>query len=60
MYTFLSATPQVLVPGNTKSVILQPLLSETEYKITVSPVYPEGEDSALSQSSTGRTRESLL
>lgn len=56
--TLLSAVLQVLVPGSSKSVMLEPLLSDTEYKITVNPIYPEGEDSAFSQSSTGHTRES--
>lgn len=56
--TLLSAVFQVLVPGSRKSVMLEPLLSDTEYKITVNPIYPEGEDSAFSESSTGHTRES--
>lgn len=56
------STFQVLVPGSRKSVMLQPLLSDTEYKITVNPIYPEGEDpeGAFSLSSIGRTCESLL
>lgn len=60
MNTFVPAIPQVLVPGSKKSVTLQPLHSDTEYKITVNPIYPEGEGAAFSQSSTGHTCESLL
>uniref|UniRef100_A0AAR2LSF0 Collagen, type XIV, alpha 1b n=1 Tax=Pygocentrus nattereri TaxID=42514 RepID=A0AAR2LSF0_PYGNA len=49
------AEETVLVPGNERTVLLQPLLSDSLYKISVSPVYPDGEDSALSMSSMGRT-----
>lgn len=52
-----SALLQVLVSGNKRSVILQPLLSDTMYKITVTPIYSEGESTALSKTSTGKTRE---
>lgn len=52
-----SALLQVLVSGNRRSVILQPLLSDTMYKITVTPIYSEGESTALSKTSTGKTRE---
>jgi len=51
-----SALLQVLVSGN-KSVILQPLLSDTRYKITVTPIYADEESSALSKSSSGKTCE---
>ncbi|KAI4893053.1 hypothetical protein NFI96_005118 [Prochilodus magdalenae] len=46
---------RVLVPGTARNVLLQPLLSDSQYKITVSPVYPDGEDSTLSLSTMGRT-----
>ncbi|KAF5901087.1 collagen alpha-1(XIV) chain isoform X1, partial [Clarias magur] len=49
------AEESVMVPANRKTVMLQPLLSDTEYKITVHPVYPEGEVSVLSLSSVGHT-----
>ncbi len=52
-----SALLQVLVSGNRRSVILQPLLSDTRYKITVTPIYADGESTALSKTSTGKTRE---
>ncbi|KTG38707.1 hypothetical protein cypCar_00013727, partial [Cyprinus carpio] len=45
----------VLVSGNRRSVILQPLLSDTRYKITVTPIYADGESRALSKASTGKT-----
>ncbi|KAL1259248.1 hypothetical protein QQF64_009825, partial [Cirrhinus molitorella] len=45
----------VLVSGNRRSVILQPLLSDTRYKITVTPVYADGESTALSKTSVGKT-----
>lgn len=60
--TFLFVTLQVLIPGSRKSVLLQPLLSDTEYKITVNPIYPEGEDpeGVYSLSSNGHTCESFI
>ncbi|XP_067258727.1 collagen alpha-1(XIV) chain isoform X4 [Chanodichthys erythropterus] len=45
----------VLVSGNRRSVILQPLLSDTRYKITVTPIYADEESTALSMSSSGKT-----
>uniref|UniRef100_A0A8C0YF80 Collagen type XIV alpha 1 chain n=1 Tax=Cyprinus carpio carpio TaxID=630221 RepID=A0A8C0YF80_CYPCA len=45
----------VLVSGNRRSVILQPLLSDTRYKITVTPFYANGESTALAMASTGKT-----
>uniref|UniRef100_A0A8C5MQ23 Collagen type XIV alpha 1 chain n=1 Tax=Leptobrachium leishanense TaxID=445787 RepID=A0A8C5MQ23_9ANUR len=38
------------VPGRHKEVVLQPLLSDTEYKVTVTPVYSNGEGRSLSAS----------
>lgn len=53
------STPlQVLVAGNRRSVILQPLLSDTDYKITVTPVYANEEFDRLSMTSSGKTCES--
>ncbi|XP_043078905.1 collagen alpha-1(XIV) chain-like [Puntigrus tetrazona] len=45
----------VLVSGNRRSVILQPLLSDTRYKITVTPIYADGESAAMSKASIGKT-----
>uniref|UniRef100_A0AAZ3S2A9 Collagen, type XIV, alpha 1a n=1 Tax=Oncorhynchus tshawytscha TaxID=74940 RepID=A0AAZ3S2A9_ONCTS len=44
----------VLVPGQQTTVLLQPLLSDTEHKVTVTPVYTDGQD-GISVSSVGRT-----
>ncbi|XP_061597427.1 LOW QUALITY PROTEIN: collagen alpha-1(XIV) chain-like [Cololabis saira] len=41
------------VPTSQSSLVLQPLLSDTEYKVTITPVYPGGEGPATSQ--MGRT-----
>ncbi|XP_052003748.1 collagen alpha-1(XIV) chain-like isoform X4 [Xyrauchen texanus] len=49
------AEETVLVPENRMRVILQPLLSETEYKITVTPIYADGESTLLSMASSGKT-----
>ncbi|KAG2464968.1 COEA1 protein, partial [Polypterus senegalus] len=43
----------IMVPGRQNNILLQPLLSDTEYKITVIPVYSDGD--GLSSSSIGRT-----
>lgn len=48
---------QVLVSGNRRNVVLQPLLSDTKYKITVTPVYADQDSSQLSMTSSGTTRE---
>ncbi|KAM4706318.1 collagen alpha-1(XIV) chain isoform 1-T1 [Rhinophrynus dorsalis] len=41
------------VPGRLNEITLQPLLSDTEYKVTVTPVYFNGEGNSVSAS--GRT-----
>jgi hypothetical protein len=55
----LISTRQVLVPGQQTTVLLQPLLSDTEHKVTVTPVYTDGQD-GISVSSVGRTCEYSL
>ncbi|XP_068592997.1 collagen alpha-1(XIV) chain-like isoform X3 [Cebidichthys violaceus] len=37
------AEEQRTVPTGQNSLVLQPLLSDTEYKITITPVYPDGD-----------------
>lgn len=49
---------QRTVPSGQTSLVLQPLLSDTEYKVTVIPVYNEGDGPASSQ--MGRTRKSQV
>ncbi|XP_075438441.1 collagen alpha-1(XIV) chain isoform X2 [Ascaphus truei] len=39
-----------VVPGRQNEVVLQPLLSDTEYKVTVTPVYFNGEGNSVSTS----------
>uniref|UniRef100_A0A3Q3WAZ5 Uncharacterized protein n=1 Tax=Mola mola TaxID=94237 RepID=A0A3Q3WAZ5_MOLML len=34
----------VIVPGGQRSAVLQSLLSDTQYKVTVTPVYTDGQD----------------
>ncbi|XP_047455334.1 collagen alpha-1(XIV) chain isoform X2 [Mugil cephalus] len=34
----------VLVPGGQRRAVLEPLLSDTQYKVTVTPVYRDGQD----------------
>ncbi|XP_047200091.1 collagen alpha-1(XIV) chain [Hippoglossus stenolepis] len=41
------------VPSGQSSLVLQPLLSDTEYKVAVTPVYPEGDGPAAAR--MGRT-----
>ncbi|XP_013771104.1 collagen alpha-1(XIV) chain [Pundamilia nyererei] len=41
------------VPTGQNSLVLQPLLSDTEYKVSITPVYPEGDGPAAA--ATGRT-----
>ncbi|XP_030268381.1 collagen alpha-1(XIV) chain isoform X3 [Sparus aurata] len=41
------------VPTGQSSLVLQPLLSDTEYKVAITPVYPEGDGPAASR--MGRT-----
>ncbi|XP_041941676.1 collagen alpha-1(XIV) chain isoform X3 [Alosa sapidissima] len=45
----------MLVPGSQRIVTLQPLLSDTEYSVTVIPVYTDGEHSNFALSSRGKT-----
>ncbi|KAJ8394654.1 hypothetical protein AAFF_G00044570 [Aldrovandia affinis] len=47
------AEEEVLVPSRKNSLLLQPVLSDTEYKVTVTPVYAGGD--GVSVSSVGRT-----
>lgn len=47
-----------MVPGGQSSLILQPLLSDTEYKVSITPVYTEGDGAVASQQ--GRTRKSQM
>uniref|UniRef100_A0A8C7KKQ4 Collagen type XIV alpha 1 chain n=1 Tax=Oncorhynchus kisutch TaxID=8019 RepID=A0A8C7KKQ4_ONCKI len=42
-----------MVPGGQNSLLLQPLLSDTEYKVTVTPVYTDGDGPGVSR--MGRT-----
>nr|XP_020464152.1 collagen alpha-1(XIV) chain isoform X3 [Monopterus albus] len=44
----------VLVPGGQRRAVLQPLLSDTQYKVTVTPVYTDGDD-GISVSALGAT-----
>ncbi|XP_063307174.1 collagen alpha-1(XIV) chain isoform X2 [Pelobates fuscus] len=37
-----------IVPGQQQEIVLQPLLSDTEYKITVTPVFGDGEGKGIS------------
>lgn len=46
---------QEQVSGGTTSTVLRNLLSDTPYKVTVVPVYPEGEGLRLTD--RGKTRE---
>lgn len=47
---------QEQVSGGTTSTVLRNLLPDTNYKVTVVPVYPEGE--GLHLSDQGQTRKS--
>ncbi|XP_053571296.1 collagen alpha-1(XIV) chain isoform X1 [Bombina bombina] len=38
----------VVVPGRQNEIVLQPLISDTEYKVTVTPVYFNGEGNSVS------------
>ncbi|KAK6323760.1 hypothetical protein J4Q44_G00060990 [Coregonus suidteri] len=42
-----------MVPGGQNSLLLQPLLSDTEFKVTVTPVYADGDGTGVSR--MGRT-----
>ncbi|XP_040901269.1 collagen alpha-1(XIV) chain [Toxotes jaculatrix] len=44
----------VLVPGGQRRAVLQPLLPDTQYKVTVTPVYMDGQD-GISISALGTT-----
>ncbi|XP_032374920.1 collagen alpha-1(XIV) chain isoform X1 [Etheostoma spectabile] len=43
-----------IVPGGQRRAVLQPLLSDTQYKVTVTPVYTDGKD-GISVSALGAT-----
>lgn len=45
------------MPTAQSSLVLQPLLSDTEYKILITPVYPEGDGPTAMR--LGRTRKSV-
>ncbi|XP_075271744.1 collagen alpha-1(XIV) chain isoform X5 [Opisthocomus hoazin] len=47
------AVRMVMVPGRQNTLLLQPLLSDTEYKVTITPIYSDGE--GVSVSAPGRT-----
>lgn len=49
---------QEQVSGGTTSTVLRNLLPDTSYKVTVVPVYPEGEGLRLSDQ--GQTRKSIF
>ncbi|XP_062856462.1 collagen alpha-1(XIV) chain [Trichomycterus rosablanca] len=40
----------MMVPGNQRSVLVQPLLSDTEYRVSVTPLYSNGEGSTITRS----------
>uniref|UniRef100_A0A803U1M9 Collagen type XIV alpha 1 chain n=1 Tax=Anolis carolinensis TaxID=28377 RepID=A0A803U1M9_ANOCA len=42
------AVRTVMVPGRQNNLLLQPLLSDTEYKVMVTPIYADGEGASLS------------
>ncbi|XP_005994616.1 collagen alpha-1(XIV) chain isoform X2 [Latimeria chalumnae] len=42
------AEEALMVPGRQNSLTLQPLLSDTKYKITVTPIYADGEGTGVS------------
>lgn len=44
---------QVMVPGGQNSLLLKSLLPDTEYKVTVTPIYSDGE--GVSVSAPGKT-----
>lgn len=46
-------TIQIMVPGRQNTLLLQPLLPDTEYKVTVTPIYADGE--GVSVSAPGKT-----
>ncbi|NXL93031.1 COEA1 protein, partial [Alectura lathami] len=47
------AEEAVMVPGRQNTLLLQPLLSDTEYKVTITPIYSDGE--GVSVSAPGKT-----
>ncbi|XP_060771295.1 collagen alpha-1(XIV) chain isoform X2 [Neoarius graeffei] len=40
----------MMVPGNQNSVVLQPLLSDTDYRVSVTAIYADGEGPAITRS----------
>ncbi|KAM9806954.1 collagen alpha-1(XIV) chain isoform 1-T1 [Syngnathus typhle] len=56
-YASIGANPKeetVLVPGRQKSMLLESLLPDTQYKVTVTPIYTDGGD-GISASTHGTT-----
>lgn len=53
--TVLCFSLQVMVPGSQNNLLLKNLLSGTEYKVTVTPIYDDGE--GVSVSAPGKTCE---
>ncbi|NXS92866.1 COEA1 protein, partial [Jacana jacana] len=47
------AEEAVMVPGRQNTLLLQPLMSDTEYKVTITPIYSDGE--GVSVSAPGKT-----
>lgn len=47
---------QRTVPSGQNSLVLQPLQANSGYKISITPIYPEGDGPTASQ--MGRTRKS--
>lgn len=47
---------QMVVPGGQRRAVLQSLLPDTQYKVTVTPMYTNGEE-GISASALGSTRE---
>lgn len=55
---FLYFTFKVMVPGTQNDVLLKTLIPDTEYKVTVTPIYTTGE--GVSVSAPGRTCKSIF
>lgn len=55
IFIFNVSSIQVTVPARQNNVLLQSLLSDTEYKIMVTPIYADGE--GVSLSAPGKTCE---
>uniref|UniRef100_A0A803YQA4 Collagen alpha-1(XIV) chain n=1 Tax=Meleagris gallopavo TaxID=9103 RepID=A0A803YQA4_MELGA len=48
------AVRTIMVPGRQSTLLLQPLLPDTEYKVTITPIYADGE--GVSVSAPGKTQ----